>query len=100
MRGLAHITSGGLGNLLRLAAEVGYEIDDPLPVPPVFELIRERGEVSDEEMHEVFNMGCGFCCVVAAGDEEAALELLRAHYPAGEADRPRRRGARRVRRGG
>ena len=61
VRGLAHITSGGLGNLLRLAAEVGYEIDDPLPVPPIFELIRERGDVSDEEMHEVFNMGCGFC---------------------------------------
>ena len=39
VRGLAHITSGGLGNLLRLAAEVGYEIDDPLPVPPIFELI-------------------------------------------------------------
>ena len=29
VRGLAHITSGGLGNLLRLRAEVGYEIDDP-----------------------------------------------------------------------
>jgi phosphoribosylformylglycinamidine cyclo-ligase len=81
VRGLAHITSGGLGNLLRLEAEVGYEIDDPLPVPPIFELIRELGSVSDEEMHEVFNMGCGFCCVVAAGDEERALELLRKHHP-------------------
>jgi phosphoribosylformylglycinamidine cyclo-ligase len=82
VRGLAHITSGGLGNLLRLAAGVGYEIDDPLPVPAVFELIRERGGVSDEEMHDVFNMGCGFCCVVAAGDEGAAVELLRREYPA------------------
>jgi phosphoribosylformylglycinamidine cyclo-ligase len=82
VRGLAHLTSGGLGNLLRLAAEVGYEIDDPLPVPPVFELIRERGNVSDAEMHEVFNMGCGFCAVVSPGDEEAALSLLREHYPA------------------
>ena len=72
VRGLAHITSGGLGNLLRLRAEVGYEIDDPLPVPPVFELIAERGGVAEEEMHEVFNMGCGFCCVVAAADEERA----------------------------
>jgi phosphoribosylformylglycinamidine cyclo-ligase len=81
VRGLAHITSGGLRNLLRLAAEVGYEIDEPLPAPPVFELIRERGGVSDEEMHEVFNMGCGFCLVVAADDEAAALELLRRHYP-------------------
>jgi phosphoribosylformylglycinamidine cyclo-ligase len=81
VHGLAHITSGGLGNLLRLAAAVGYEVGDPLPVPPVFSLIQERSGASDEEMHDVFNMGCGFCCVVAAGDEDAALELLRRHYP-------------------
>jgi phosphoribosylformylglycinamidine cyclo-ligase len=95
VRGLAHITSGGTKNLLRLAAEVGYEIDDPLPVPPVFELIKEHGNVSDEEMREVFNMGCGFCIVVPAGDEAAALELLRAHYPGAQrvgraTDGPRR----------
>lgn len=81
VRGLAHITSGGTKNLLRLAAEVGYEIDDPLPAPPIFELIQERGAVSDEEMSEVFNLGCGFCVVVPATDEGRALELLRAHYP-------------------
>jgi phosphoribosylformylglycinamidine cyclo-ligase len=81
VRGLAHITSGGLGNLLRLAAEVGYAIEDPLPVPPIFSLIQERSGTSDGEMHDVFNMGCGFCCVVAAGDEDSALALLRRHYP-------------------
>jgi phosphoribosylaminoimidazole (AIR) synthetase len=31
-------------------------------------------------MYEVFNMGCGFACVVAARDEAAALEVLRRHY--------------------
>jgi phosphoribosylformylglycinamidine cyclo-ligase len=81
VRGLAHITSGGLGNLLRLEANVGYEIDDALPAPAIFSLIQDRGSVSDAEMYEVFNMGCGFCCVVAARDEDAALELLRRHYP-------------------
>jgi phosphoribosylformylglycinamidine cyclo-ligase len=81
VRGLAHITSGGLGNLLRLAAGVGYEIGEPLPVPPIFGLIQERSGTSGEEMHDVFNMGCGFCCVVAGEDESAALELLRRHYP-------------------
>jgi phosphoribosylformylglycinamidine cyclo-ligase len=81
VRGLAHITSGGVDNLLRLAAEVGYAIDDPLPVPPIFALIQERGNVSAEEMHQVFNMGCGFCVVVAAADEAAALGILQAHYP-------------------
>ena len=81
VRGLAHITSGGLGNLLRLETKAGFEIDDPLPVPPIFELIQELGEVSDDEMREVFNLGCGFCCVVAAGDEAATLELFGGHYP-------------------
>jgi phosphoribosylformylglycinamidine cyclo-ligase len=81
VRGLAHITSGGLENLLRLEAEVGYEIDGPLSVPPIFSLIQELAEVPDDEMHEVFNMGCGFCVVVAAADEAAALEKLRTHYP-------------------
>jgi phosphoribosylformylglycinamidine cyclo-ligase len=81
VRGLAHITSGGLGNLLRLDAEVGYEIDNPFGVAPIFELIRERGSIPDDEMHDVFNMGCGFCCVVAAGDEEAALEIVRRQHP-------------------
>ena len=81
VRGLAHITSGGLGNLDRLAADVVYEIDDPLPVPPVFELIQERGGVGDEEMREVFNMGCGFCVVVAPEGEDGALGLLRRHHP-------------------
>jgi phosphoribosylformylglycinamidine cyclo-ligase len=81
VRGLAHITSGGLGNLDRLAADASYEIDDPLPVPPVFELIQERGGVSEEEMSAVFNMGCGFCVVVAPQDEPSALDLLRRHYP-------------------
>jgi phosphoribosylformylglycinamidine cyclo-ligase len=81
VRGLAHITSGGLGNLLRLETEAGFEIDDPLPLPPIFGLIQELGEVTDEEMREVFNLGCGFCCLVAGEDEAASLEMLRRHYP-------------------
>src|SRR5947199_1904404 len=61
VHGLAHIRSGGLLNLLRLEAEVGYRIDKPLPVLPIFDLIGDRGGVEDAEMFEVFNMGCGFC---------------------------------------
>ena len=81
VRGLAHITGDGLNNLNRLTAPVGFEIADPLDVPPVFELIAELGELPEEEMYEVFNMGCGFVCVVAASDQENALDLLRSHYP-------------------
>jgi phosphoribosylformylglycinamidine cyclo-ligase len=99
VRGLAHITSGGLGNLLRLAAKVGYEIDEALEPPPIFALIQERSAASDEEMHDVFNMGCGFCCIVPASDEEAALALLRGHYPGAKRVGTATEGAREVRRG-
>jgi phosphoribosylformylglycinamidine cyclo-ligase len=81
VRGLAHITSGGLDNLLRLHADVTYEISDPLEPPAIFGLIAERASVSDEEMHQVFNMGCGFCVVVPEGDEPEALSILGGFHP-------------------
>jgi phosphoribosylformylglycinamidine cyclo-ligase len=81
VHGLAHITGDGLENLLRLNPEVGFAIDAPLPVPPVFGLIAVRGGVSEAEMWQVFNMGCGFCCVVPAERAEDAIGLLAAHHP-------------------
>src|SRR5436305_6836012 len=81
VRGLAHITSGGLGNLLRLEADVGYRIDSPLPTLPIFDLVAERSGASDDELHEVFNMGCGFCCVVPAAQADDVLTLLAARHP-------------------
>ena len=81
VNGLAHITGDGLNNLLRLGSDVGYAIEDPLPVPPIFDLIADRGEVGDEEMHEVFNMGCGFCVIVPESDLDAAVGLLSGSYP-------------------
>ena len=50
VRGLAHITGGGLRNLLRLHADVGFEIDAPLPVPGIFRLVQELADVADAEM--------------------------------------------------
>src|SRR5918999_5134833 len=81
VRGLAHITGEGFLNLLRLDAEVGYRIDSPLPVPQVFELIADRGHVPEAELHEVFNMGCGFCVVTPGDDAELAVERLSRHHP-------------------
>lgn len=65
--GLAHITGGGLvDNLPRIlppgmAARVRR---DAWPVPPLFRLVQERGKVSTEEMHRVFNMGIGMVVVL------------------------------------
>jgi phosphoribosylformylglycinamidine cyclo-ligase len=81
VHGLAHITGGGLLNLLRLGDQIGFEISSPLPSPPVFGLIARLGDVPAAEMWEVFNMGCGFCAVVPAGEAEAAAEVLAERHP-------------------
>jgi phosphoribosylformylglycinamidine cyclo-ligase len=81
VRGLAHITGGGLLNLRRIGEGVGYSITDPLAVPPVFELIASCGGVSAAEMWEVFNMGCGFVVMVPEADAAAAVELLAGFHP-------------------
>jgi phosphoribosylformylglycinamidine cyclo-ligase len=81
VHGLAHITGGGLLNLTRLNPAVGFEVSDPLPVPPVFGLVRELGGIAEREMWEVFNMGCGFCVVVPDSTAAAAAALLADHHP-------------------
>ena len=81
VRGLAHITGGGLANLLRLHADIGFEISDPLPIPAIFGLVRELGDVAEPEMWEVFNMGCGFAVVVPEADTDAAVAILDRHHP-------------------
>ncbi len=81
VHGLAHITGGGLSNLHRLHAGVGFAVDAPLPVPGVFGLVQRLGQVDDEEMHRVFNMGCGFVAVVPVEVAEVAVALLGAHHP-------------------
>ena len=104
VRGLAHITGGGLSNLLRLNDAVGFAISAPLPVPPVFALIARLGAVPEAEMWDVFNMGCGFVAVVPDADADAAVALLSARHPgsarigtvtgrAGQIDRPQAAGA-------
>src|SRR4051812_15574552 len=75
VHGLAHITGGGLDNLLRLSDSVGWRVDAPLPVPPVFELIARLGDVPRAELWEVFSMGVGFVCVVPHDRAGDAMEL-------------------------
>ncbi|HEY7062612.1 MAG TPA: phosphoribosylformylglycinamidine cyclo-ligase [Chloroflexota bacterium] len=65
IKALAHITSEGFLNLLRISSPASFHLAH-LPEPsPIFKLIQERGGVSTAEMYRVFNMGVGFCVVVA-----------------------------------
>ncbi|HEX2103167.1 MAG TPA: phosphoribosylformylglycinamidine cyclo-ligase [Solirubrobacteraceae bacterium] len=82
VHGLAHITGGGIDNLLRLGGDrVGFAVEAPLPVPAVFGLVARLGGVSDAEMWEVFNMGCGFVAMVPGDRADAAAALLGARHP-------------------
>ncbi len=77
IKALIHITSDGFLNLARVQAKVGYVLDW-LPGPqPIFRLLQEVGRVSNEEMYCVYNMGTGFCLVVAALHADRALEALK-----------------------
>ena len=77
IHGLAHITGGSFAKLTRLK-DVGYEIDDPPPIPPILGLIAEQG-VDDMEMYRTFNMGVGFCVVVPEAEAGSVTESFRRH---------------------
>ena len=73
---LIHVTGDGFLNLLRVHSDVGFVIDNLPEVPPVFKLIQDAGDVSDEEMFRVYNMGVGFCVVVPEGDADRAMQYV------------------------
>jgi len=79
VRGMAHITGGGLvGNLPRALGGLGVQLAaGSWEEPAVFGLVRSLGEVSEQEMRKVFNLGIGFCAVVAPGEAEFGLDALR-----------------------
>ncbi|MET0490248.1 MAG: phosphoribosylformylglycinamidine cyclo-ligase [Acidimicrobiales bacterium] len=79
VRGVAHITGGGIpGNLPRaLPDDVGYWLDRATwDVPAIFGLIQEHGQVSDDEMAKVFNLGIGMVVVVTPADAERTIAAL------------------------
>jgi phosphoribosylformylglycinamidine cyclo-ligase len=70
-KGAAHITGGGiLGNLPRCLPEgLGARLNKASwEVPMIFERIRERGRIADDEMYGTFNMGLGMILVVDRDD--------------------------------
>jgi phosphoribosylformylglycinamidine cyclo-ligase len=75
IKGMANITGGGLRNLIRLKKSIGFEIDDPLKPNPIFDVMQELGNVTDNEMYQTFNMGMGYCIVVP---ERQSSDLVKA----------------------
>ncbi|MFP3904169.1 MAG: phosphoribosylformylglycinamidine cyclo-ligase [Armatimonadota bacterium] len=76
---IAHITGGGwYDNIARaLPEDLGATLDpSAVPVLPIFGLVQEAGNISDEEMYRTFNMGMGMAAIVPAGQTDGWLEAL------------------------
>jgi len=73
VRGLAHITGGGIaGNLVRVLPDgVGAVVDpEAWERPEVFGWLAENG-VAEDELRRVFNIGIGYCAVIPATDVQS-----------------------------
>ncbi len=80
LKGLAHITGGGLTDNLPRILPPGCRAEIRLgawPVLPIFELIARRGPVPQDEMLRTFNMGIGLVLVVAERDAGRVAAALR-----------------------
>jgi phosphoribosylformylglycinamidine cyclo-ligase len=81
IKGLAHITGGGLiDNLPRILpgnCDAVIETKN-WRVPRIFQVLEENGKIDPHEMYQVFNMGIGMVAVVSARDTERAMLKLKA----------------------
>jgi phosphoribosylformylglycinamidine cyclo-ligase len=79
IRGIAHITGGGItGNLPRVIPK-GCKViihKGTWQIPPIFTLIREKGNISEDEMFRTFNTGIGMILIVKAKEAEDILGRL------------------------
>jgi phosphoribosylformylglycinamidine cyclo-ligase len=76
VRGIAHITGGGITENLPRVFPVGVRAivrRGAWSVPPIFQVMAKLGQVEREEMYRVFNMGIGLILVVPAGMAEAVI---------------------------
>ena len=79
VRGLAHITGGGITENLPRALPEGCaaEVDvRAWPIPPLFRLLQQRGSIAAPEMFRTFNMGVGMILVCTMRDSDRVLNLL------------------------
>jgi phosphoribosylformylglycinamidine cyclo-ligase len=79
LKALIHLTGDGFFNLMRTAAPIGYQIHTLPPVPAIFSVLQELGNLSDAEMFQVYNMGIGFCVVVEEADAERVMQIASEH---------------------
>jgi phosphoribosylformylglycinamidine cyclo-ligase len=82
IKGMANITGGGLRNIIRMKDGVQYTITDPMDPQPIFGLLQQLGEISDEEMYQTYNMGLGYALVCGSEDADSVVDQIGKRTPA------------------
>jgi phosphoribosylformylglycinamidine cyclo-ligase len=80
IRGMAHITGGGLPeNLPRcLKAGLSVQVDrSSWPVPMAFQWLASQGQVAERDMYHTFNMGIGYVVVVPGSEAASVLDWFK-----------------------
>jgi phosphoribosylformylglycinamidine cyclo-ligase len=80
LHGLAHITGGGIaGNLVRILPQQCAAVVDPgsWEWPPLFKTLQQAGQISTQEMRDVFNLGAGLVAVLPPDAVAAAQAAAR-----------------------
>lgn len=80
VKGCSHITGGGFyENIPRMLPEGVQAVvrKDSYPVPELFKMLAQKGDVSEKVMYNTFNMGIGMVLAVDANDQTMVLETLR-----------------------
>ena len=80
IKGMANITGGGIKNLTRMK-DMKYVITDPVEPQNVFKQLQEMGNLSNEAMYEIFNMGMGFVVVIDPDSKLDFISTLRNRIP-------------------
>jgi phosphoribosylformylglycinamidine cyclo-ligase len=81
IKGLAHITGGGLiDNLPRILPDNCDAVIETKSwrVPRIFQILRRNGKIDPVEMYQVFNMGIGMAMIVSEHDAKRTISILRA----------------------
>lgn len=79
LRGIAHITGGGFYENLPRCLKPGLQAQIRLgswDIPEIFTFLQHHGNIDEQEMYAVFNMGIGMALVVDAADATAIVQLL------------------------
>ncbi|HUD82094.1 MAG TPA: phosphoribosylformylglycinamidine cyclo-ligase [Candidatus Saccharimonadales bacterium] len=85
VKGMAHITGGGfIDNVPRVLPKKCDAVikKGSWDMPPIFQLLADKGGVEEGELYQVFNMGIGMTLIVAAEKADAALRFIRARRQA------------------